>query len=64
MKSLREMNNRELFCILAGDGEVVQQLMLKNIILDYKAKYPERVGQFGEMDLSSIVAEMMEEEKE
>ena len=34
MKSLREMNNRELFCVLTGDGEIIQQTMLKNIILE------------------------------
>lgn len=61
MKSLKEMDNRELFCILTGEGEIVQQTMLKNLILAYKAKYPERVGQFGEMDLAAIVAEMSEE---
>ena len=64
MKSLMEMDNRELFCILTGDGEVVQQIMLKNMIMDYKKKYPEKVGQFGEMDLSAIVAEMAKESTE
>ena len=33
---------------------------LKEIILAYKAKYPEKVGHFGEMDLAAIVAEMAE----
>ncbi|MCR5135658.1 MAG: hypothetical protein K6C12_00970 [Oscillospiraceae bacterium] len=61
MKPLTEMNNRELFCVLTGDGEIVQQTMLKELILAYKAKYPERVGQFGEMDLSAIVKEMAAE---
>ena len=61
MKSLREMNTRELFCVLTGDGEIVQQTMLKNIILAYKEKYPEKVGRFGELDLSAIVAEMADE---
>lgn len=61
MKSLKEMNNRELFCILTGDGEMTQQIMLKNILQDYKAKYPEKVGQFGEIDLAAIVALMSEE---
>ncbi len=61
MKTLREMNNRELFCVLTGDGEIMQQTMLRNIILAYKAKYPEKVGHFGEMDLAAIVAEMTEE---
>ena len=27
-------------------------------LLEYKAKYPEKVGHFGELDLSAIVAEM------
>lgn len=58
MKSLREMDNRELFCVLTGDGDIIQQTMLRNIIMEYKAKYPEKVGQFGEMDLAAIVAEM------
>ena len=62
MKALKEMNNRELFCLLTGEGEIVQQTMLKSIILAYKEKYPEKVGHFGEMDLSSIVAEMTGEE--
>ena len=57
MKSLREMDNRELFCVLTGDGDIIQQTMLRNIIMEYKAKYPEKVGQFGEMDLAAIVAE-------
>lgn len=60
MKSLKEMTSRELFCLLTGDGEVMQQTMLRNIILQYKAKYPEKVGHFGEMDLAAIVAEMTE----
>ena len=58
MKPLTEMSSRELFCLLTGDGDVVQQAMLKNLILSYKSKYPEKVGQFGEMDLRRIVLEM------
>lgn len=64
MKALTEMNNRELFCVLTGDGEIFQQLMLKNLIEEYKAKYPEKIGQFGEIDLSAIVAEMSKEHEE
>ena len=60
MKPLTEMNNRELFCVLTGDGEIIQQTMLKELILAYKKKYPERVGKFGEVDLSAIVKEMTE----
>ena len=63
VKTLREMNNRELFCLLTGEGEIVQQTMLRNIILAYKKKYPEKVGHFGEMDLAAIVVEMTEEER-
>ena len=63
MKKLTEMNNRELFCVLTGDGEIVQQSMLKELILAYKAKYPEKVGHFGEMDLHSIVMEMTEKDQ-
>ena len=58
MKSIKEMNSRELFCLRTGDGDAVQQAMLKQILLDYKAKYPEKVGHFGEMDLAAIVKEM------
>jgi hypothetical protein len=58
MKSIKEMNSRELFCLLTGDGDAVQQAMLKQILLDYKAKYPEKVGHFREMDLAGIVKEM------
>ena len=61
MKSIKEMSSRELFCLLTGDGDAVQQAMLKQILLDYKAKYPEKVGHFGEMDLAAIVKEMMAE---
>jgi len=61
MKSLKEMNNRELFSILTGEGEIIQQTMLKNLIRNYKAKHPEKVGHLGEVDLSAIVAEMTAE---
>ena len=61
MKSIKEMNSRELFCLLTGDGDAVQQAMLKQILLDYKAKYPEKVGHFGEMDLAAIVKAMTAE---
>ena len=57
-KALKEMNNRELFGVLTGDGEIVQQTMLKNLIRAYKAKHPEMVGKLGEVNLSAIVAEM------
>lgn len=57
MKALSEMNNRELFCVLTGDQDVIRQAKLKNLILAYREKHPEKVGE-GEMDLAAIVAEM------
>ena len=39
----------------------VNRKQLKQILLDYKAKYPEKVGHFGEMDLAAIVKEMTAE---
>ena len=59
MKTLTEMDNRELFCVLTGDRGVVQQSMLQNLIRDYKRKHPEKVGQIGEVDLKAIVEEMV-----
>ena len=61
MKTLKEMNNRELFCVLTGDGEDMEAALPANPNLQYKKKYPEKVGRFGEMDLAAIVAEMSEE---
>ena len=62
MKPLTEMTSRELFCVLTGDGSFVQQTMLKNLLLEYKEKYPDSIGQFGEVDLAAIVREMAQEE--
>ena len=62
MKPLTKMTSRELFCILTGDGSFVQQTMLKNLLVEYKKKYPDRVGAFGEMDLAVIVQEMTQEQ--
>ncbi len=60
MKALTEMTNRELFCVLTGDRGVLQQAQLQELIVRYKARHPEKVGQLGEVDLSAIVAEMSE----
>ena len=40
MKSIKEMNSRELFCLLTGDGDAVQQAMLKQILLEAKWTWP------------------------
>ena len=60
-KALKEMNNRELFGVLTGDGEIVQQTMLKKLIWAYKAKHPEMVGKLGEVNLAAIVADMTDD---
>lgn len=62
MKTLKQMSSRELFCVLTGDGDIMQQTMLKKLLRDYKEKHPEKVGRFGEIDLAAIVAEMTAEE--
>ncbi len=61
MKTLKQMDNRELFCILSGEGDIVQQTLLKNILRNYKKKHPDLVGNLDEMDLAAIVAEMTAE---
>ena len=61
MKTLKQMDNRELFCILSGEGDIVQQTLLKNILRNYKKKHPNLVGNLDEMDLAAIVAEMTAE---
>lgn len=61
MKTLKQMDNRELFCILSGEGDIVQQTLLKNILWNYKKKHPDLVGNLDEMDLAAIVAEMTAE---
>ena len=60
-KKLTEMTNRELFCVLTGDRDVLRQARLQNLILAYRKKHPERVGA-GEMDLEAIIAEMSAED--
>ena len=58
MKELTGMSSRELFCLLAGDQDVLQRARLQDLILRYREKHPERTGQTGEMDLHEVVAEM------
>ena len=58
MKELTEMSSRELFCLLAGDQDVLLRARLQDMILRYREKHPERQGQSGEMDLREVVAEM------
>ena len=60
-KKLSEMTERELFCVLTGDRDVLRQARLQEMILAYRKKHPESVGT-GAVDLTAIVAEMSAEE--
>ena len=44
MKSIKEMNSRELFCLLTGDGDAVQQAMLEQMLLGDQGKDQDKVG--------------------
>ena len=59
-KKLSEMTERELFCVLTGDRDVLRQARLQRMIVAYRKKHPESVGS-GEIDLAAIVAEMSAE---
>lgn len=56
-KSFLEMSNRELFCILTGDRDVMAQMALQKIIRKFMAKHPDR-----EEDLQTMVRIIAEEE--
>ena len=55
MKPLTEMNNRELFAVLAGDN-VIQQVYLQKIIRLY-LRYAKKTHYEGDVDLQTMVAE-------
>lgn len=58
MKKLTEMNNRELFAILAGDN-VIQQVYLKKIVRMY-LKYAKKEHLDGDVDLQTMVHDFSE----
>ena len=54
-KALADMDNRELFCVAAGDRGPIAQEYLRGIVQDYRAKYGK------EADLYTMVQAMLEE---
>ncbi len=58
MKKLTEMNNRELFSVLAG-SDVIGQAYLKKIVRAY-LKNSKETGREGDVDLQTMVKEYME----
>ncbi|MBQ0001409.1 MAG: hypothetical protein KBT01_07740 [Clostridiales bacterium] len=57
VKSFLEMSNRELFCVLTGDRDVMAQMALQKIIRKYMKEYPDR-----DADLMTMVKVIAEEE--
>ena len=55
-KTMYEMSNRELFCVLTGDRGIMAQKYLQEVVRDYLKKYRE------EADLQTMVRTMVEEE--
>ena len=51
-KSMVEMSNRELFCVLTGEKGVMAQMYLQNLIRDYLASHED------EVDLHTMVCTM------
>ena len=54
-KTLYEMNNRELFCVMTGDRGVMAQMFLHEVVKEYLAKHKE------EADLQIMVRTVVEE---
>lgn len=54
-KTLYEMNNRELFCVMTGDRGVMAQMFLQEVVKEYLAKHKE------EADLQTMVRTVVEE---
>ncbi len=57
MKTLAEMNNRELFSVLAG-SDVIQQAYLQKIVRAY-LKYSKHEGHDQVVDLMTMVKDYM-----
>ena len=55
-KTMLEMSNRELFCVLTGDKGVMAQMQLQNVIRKYMSEHSE------EADLRTMLRTVMEEE--
>ncbi|MCR5486727.1 MAG: hypothetical protein K6F35_04260 [Lachnospiraceae bacterium] len=58
MKKLTEMDNKELFSVLAG-SDVIGQAYLKKVVKAY-LKHAKAVGREEDVDLKTMVKEYME----
>ena len=53
-KTMYEMSNRELFCVLTGDRGVMAQMFLQNVVKEYLETYKE------EADLQTMVRKVID----
>lgn len=56
-KTMAEMNNRELFSVLTGSRGIMAQMMLQNVVKDYR-----RRNMTGTADLSTMVQDYLSHE--
>jgi len=54
-KTMYEMDNRELFCVLTGDRGVMAQMYLQEVVKEYLAGHKE------EADLQTMVRTVVDE---
>ena len=54
-KTMYDMDNRELFCVLTGDRGVMAQMYLQEVVKEYLAGHKE------EADLRTMVRTVVEE---
>ena len=54
-KTMYEMDNRELFCVLTGDRGVMAQMYLQEVVKEYLAGHQE------EADLQTMVRTVVDE---
>ena len=54
-KTMYDMDNRELFCVLTGDRGVLAQMYLQEVVKEYLAGHKE------EADLRTMVRTVVEE---
>ena len=54
-KTMYEMDNRELFCVLTGDRGVMAQMYLQEVVKEYLASHKE------EADLQTMVRTIVDE---
>ena len=60
MKTFIEMNNRELFAVLAGNQGVMAQMELQNIVKAYLSHCRRTDNAHPDVDLQTMVKEYLE----